>query len=180
MDSIITKFLVALHGRLPALDAFAAFCAEWLPYLLVLGFCAACILLFPKDPVRPLYSAKERLYFILTSLLTLLIVRGITVPLIRFVYPVSRPFAALNFTPLVPHAAGDPSFPSGHAAVFFTLAYAVWCVNKRWGAYMFAGAALNAVARVYGGIHWPSDVLVGIILGVSTLWLTRKYATLNA
>lgn len=165
-----------MHGRVPALDALVVFCAAVVPYFAALGFLIACVMLFPRNLSRPFAGAKQRLYFILTTGLALLLARGIVAPLIRFVYPVARPFAAIHFTPLIAHTVNDPSFPSGHATVLFALALALWLENRRWGIYMFAGAVFNAVARVYVGVHWPSDVLVGAIIGVTAVILVRVYA----
>src|SRR5206468_432774 len=61
----------------------------------------------------------------------------------------------------------DPSFPSGHAAGIFTVAAFAWIVlraRKRdaWIGYvLFAIAFAVALSRVYLGVHFPSDVLVG-------------------
>lgn len=80
--------------------------------------------------------------------------------------------------------AMNPSFPSGHAmlsaAVFLTLAVlsARYVRRKRVKAYL-VGAGLTAtllvgLTRVYLGVHWPSDVLAGWVLGAGwamTCWL---------
>lgn len=178
MDEAVIRTFLAVHGRAPALDAFAAFCAAVLPYFAALGFIIACVVFFPRNllALRPFISVKQRLHFILTTGLALLLARGIVTPLIRFMYPVARPFTAMHFTPLIAHAADDPSFPSGHATVLFTLALAVWLKNRHWGMYMFMAVVMNAVARVYVGVHWPSDVLAGAIIGITAVMLVRAYA----
>lgn len=175
MDEAVIRIFLAMHGRAPALDALVVFCAAVVPYFLALGFLIAGVMLFPRNLSRPFASAKQRLYFILSTGLALLLSRGMVAPLIRFVYPVARPFAAMHFTPLIAHTVNDPSFPSGHATVLFALALALWPQNKRWGIYMFAGAVINAVARVYVGVHWPSDVAAGAIIGAAAVVLVQKY-----
>ncbi|WP_058303284.1 phosphatase PAP2 family protein [Gorillibacterium timonense] len=69
-----------------------------------------------------------------------------------------RPFVALAFRPLIPHAA-DPSFPSSHATFAFAIAFAVWFVSRRRGTVMLALALLTGAARVYVGVHYPADIL---------------------
>ena len=68
------------------------------------------------------------------------------------------------------------SFPSGHATVAFacatTLALAV--PRLRWP--LFALAALIAFSRVYVGVHFPFDVLVGALLGVGIATALRMLA----
>jgi undecaprenyl-diphosphatase len=71
------------------------------------------------------------------------------------------------------------SFPSGHTATSFAAAYAVArTLGRRW-AWLYAVAALIAFSRLYLGVHYPADVLGGIILGTltaaSVCFVTAKY-----
>lgn len=76
--------------------------------------------------------------------------------------------------PLADHAIGalvavpaDPSFPSGHAASAFAAAGVVAALHPRLRAAALGLAALVAVSRVYLGVHYPSDVLAGAVLGLA-------------
>jgi undecaprenyl-diphosphatase len=60
----------------------------------------------------------------------------------------------------------DSSFPANSAGVGFVIATAVFVRSRRWGAALYALAALWALSRVYVGVHYPSDVLAGAALGV--------------
>lgn len=74
----------------------------------------------------------------------------------------------------VPHA-GMASFPSGHSimgmVLFATLAYIVHRLGQRWWVSVLAIATAAAVVamigatRVYLGVHYPSDVLAGYLVG---------------
>jgi len=66
----------------------------------------------------------------------------------------------------------DPSFPSNLAAVVFGLALAVWLMNKKTGTWLLIMAFVACFARVYVGIHYPSDILGGIAFGVVGVALT--------
>ena len=59
------------------------------------------------------------------------------------------------------------SFPSGHAAIGSALYFGVAkCVKKRWVTILsIVLTVLIAISRVYLGVHYPSDVLVGLICG---------------
>lgn len=59
------------------------------------------------------------------------------------------------------------SFPSDHAMLFFALGTGLWQVNRwmGWFAYLWATFVI-CLPRVYLGIHYPSDVVAGAILGV--------------
>lgn len=58
------------------------------------------------------------------------------------------------------------SFPSGHTASSFAAAAALSTYIKPYGKLFFIPAALIAFSRLYLYVHFPSDVLGGIILGV--------------
>jgi undecaprenyl-diphosphatase len=67
------------------------------------------------------------------------------------------------------------SFPSGHASRAFAMATLIALGTRpRVGAAAFVFAALVGLSRIYLGLHWPSDVLAGAVLGV-TLALTMRW-----
>jgi membrane-associated phospholipid phosphatase len=59
------------------------------------------------------------------------------------------------------------SFPSGHAATAFAAATVVGVLHPRLRAPLLALALMVAVSRVYLGVHFWSDVLVGSLLGIA-------------
>ena len=59
------------------------------------------------------------------------------------------------------------SFPSGHAATGFACAYVLARIAPRFAVPLFVLAAGVAVSRVYVGVHYPLDVLVGATLGLA-------------
>jgi len=62
------------------------------------------------------------------------------------------------------HAA-DPGFPSDHATGAFAVAMAIYLRNRLWGTVALVAAAVLSVGRVAIGVHFPSDVLAGAVLG---------------
>jgi len=77
-----------------------------------------------------------------------------------------RPFVDLDVS-LLFYQPTDSSMPSNSAAAFFALAAAVWGFNRRAGTAMLAVAAIHAILRVYAGVHYPSDIIVGALIGVA-------------
>ena len=76
-----------------------------------------------------------------------------------------RPFVDLDVN-LLFYKPTDSSMPSNSAAAFFGLASAVWWFHRRTGMAMLAVAGFHAFLRIYVGVHYPSDVVVGALIGV--------------
>lgn len=91
-----------------------------------------------------------------------------------------RPFVTLpkgTFTQLIPHSV-DASFPSDHASGSFGFAAGSWNKAPFWVRWSFTLLAfLVAIARVYSGVHWPTDVLASVVIGVASskiIWLINS------
>lgn len=85
---------------------------------------------------------------------------------IGHLFPHDRPFVdgvGYNFL----HHAADDSFPSDHGTVIFTFALAFLFWHRVWsGALLLAIASAIAWSRVYLGVHWPLDMLGGLLAGM--------------
>lgn len=64
-------------------------------------------------------------------------------------------------------APTSPSFPSGHSAGSFAFAAFVFAIHKGWGMLAMLLALLVAASRIALGVHYPSDVVAGAILGMT-------------
>lgn len=76
-----------------------------------------------------------------------------------------RPFTVMPHTLTLVHHAADPGFPSDHATASGALAVGILLAHRRWGIAAAIVAALVAFSRVYVGVHYPIDVLAGLLLG---------------
>ncbi|MEW5724093.1 MAG: phosphatase PAP2 family protein [Thermodesulfobacteriota bacterium] len=80
--------------------------------------------------------------------------------------------------------ATDPSFPSGHAAISFMMAVFLSARYPRLSPLFLLLAGLICLSRIYLGLHYPSDVLVGALIGAAAsgllLYIGRKTKRLEA
>jgi len=77
-----------------------------------------------------------------------------------------RPYEYIEDIKLLIGKPKDFSFPSGHSSSSFCAAFSVWLKNKKIGTVCIIIAGLIAFSRLYLHVHFPSDVLVGIAIGI--------------
>jgi undecaprenyl-diphosphatase len=66
------------------------------------------------------------------------------------------------------------SFPSGHTSVAFAVAAIILSVDRRLGAVAFAIAVLVAFGRMAVGVHYPTDILGGLVIAAIAYQLVKK------
>lgn len=94
-----------------------------------------------------------------------------------------RPFLTLDHVRLLVNAPHSFAFPSGHTASSFAAASGAALAAKRllgkvpsWGWGMLALAAAISYSRIYVGVHWPTDVAAGAVLGLASGWVGARLA----
>jgi membrane-associated phospholipid phosphatase len=95
-----------------------------------------------------------------------------------------RPFADHPGVHLLIGHGADGSFPSDHAAAAFAIAAVLFVFHRRLGVLALVAAALMGLARIYVGVHYPADVLVGALVGIAVAavlvtWLARLMSGLR-
>lgn len=103
---------------------------------------------------------------------------GVLVTILKELFDRARPpLAGIDAVGVIPSSA---SFPSGHSATAFAAAVAVGLFYPRLRRPLLALAAVVALSRVYLGVHYASDVLVGsllgVLLGLASVWVVRAAA----
>ncbi len=94
-----------------------------------------------------------------------LIIDGILILILKTIIARPRPFQALNIRPL--HLAMGSSMPSGHAERAFLSATILSNFYKRFQILFYALAIFISFTRIYTGNHYPLDIIIGAMNGVS-------------
>ena len=164
-DLTIFNFIHIPAGKWFLLDWLVIFFAIYVAYLL----CAFLVVLLFNEKDR-----KKRAYAFAWVVLAMIVSRGIIAQAIHFFYQRTRPFVALEIEPVFNHTA-TAAFPSGHMALLATLILPVWYLNKKWGWIYLCSVIAVGAARVYGAVHWPTDIIAGIILGVGVSYIVKHF-----
>lgn len=81
---------------------------------------------------------------------------------------------SLRETPFEENLDHFSSFPSDHAALLFSMAAGFWLISRPIGMILSAWAICVAASRVYFGIHFPSDIVVGSLLGIGAAVIANR------
>lgn len=110
-----------------------------------------------------------------TCLLALLVSLLINNLLLKNLVGRVRPYDLLEgLKPLIGRQ-WDPSFPSGHTGSSFAAAWVLYReLPKRYGVPALILAGLIGISRLYVGVHYPTDVLFGVISGIGSGWIAMK------
>jgi len=116
-------------------------------------------------------TLKNKGYYIGATLLTSTIITTT----LKFTIDKDRPFVTYPDIQKLT-GAGSPSFPSGHTSEAFATATSLSLAFPKW--YVIAPSMLWASAagysRMHLGVHYPSDVLVGALIGSGSAWLCHE------
>ncbi len=85
-----------------------------------------------------------------------------------------RPFDLVGGIELLVQAPKDYSFPSGHTSSAFATAIVMFMSRSKTAYYLLGLAVLMAFSRMYLYVHYPTDILGGIVTGVVSGILAAK------
>lgn len=133
-----------------------------MPFVTYLGNCGAVWIVISLFLINSKYHKNEGYMVIISLILATVIGEGI----IKHLFRRARPFIKMKKNKLLIAKPITYSFPSGHSASSFAAAGIFIMMNDKASLYMIILASLIAFSRLYLNVHYPSDVVIGVILGI--------------
>jgi undecaprenyl-diphosphatase len=171
-DLPILKFLTGFAGRSDFVDRFAFALSDYDTFKGVVMMSLLWLAWFYREPGEtPAQQDQRQIHLLIVfvgSVATVILSRILQLSLHFHKRPLLDGLD-LKFPTVVDPATINPwnSFPSDHMMLFCALATGLWQVNRRIGGFAFFWTIIViALPRIYLGVHYPSDIVAGILLGV--------------
>jgi len=142
------------------------------------GICfAGCIFIFWMQGARPGgQRVRQRVLTILFGLLMAIVLSLLSGELASWLPPSRNPALAHFYPPYLTENTNSNSFPSQSSALYAAVAAGIFSLHKVVGSALWVGVGLIVgLPRLYVGGHYPSDVLVGSILGLLGYFCARTF-----
>ncbi len=171
MDYFLFRAINGLAGHWPWLDGLMRLLVNEYFIPTTMALLLVIMWFWGKDE-------SERVRYQHTVILTALslITANIILKGINLLYFRPRPFDTHEVN-LLFYKPWDSSFPSNPATTGFSVAVAVALHDPIWGIPFLVLASLFSFSRIFCGVHYPSDVLAGALLGSVTAWLYWRYSS---
>lgn len=180
-DKELLQFLNSFHTSwLDPLMLFLTATLAWLPLYIFLVY------LIIKE------FKKDSWMILLGVIVTILLADQITASIMKPYFARLRPSREPTLEGLIHlvegYTGGQFGFASSHAANTFgtaTFYFLLFGKTKRWVGWLFLWAAFMTYTRIYLGVHYPGDIIVGGTIGVIcgwagfqlSEWLRQRYET---
>lgn len=180
-DTFVAKFVNEFVGLYPRFDVAVSYLSR--NDLFKGGVLCAVLWMLWAAKGHDLEQRRLRIVSLsLACFVSLMTARFLAVTLPFRVRPLHDPQLALTLPRGMTRGAleGWSSLPSDHAALFFALAGGLWFVSRRWGLFALAYTVIViCLTRLYLGLHYPMDLLVGAAGGLLSAWVCNRPAVVH-
>ncbi|MDP2668821.1 MAG: phosphatase PAP2 family protein [bacterium] len=146
------------------------FKADYLLYVMILGVFAFFVFFFFAKASKD-EDKKRAKWVIIHAFFAGILARFVFKPIIVLFWDRARPFSILADVHRLVSESPAGAMPSGHAVFSFAVAMAVYFYYPKTSILFFLAAISMGLARVAAGVHWPSDILAGALVGIFSAWL---------
>ncbi|MFA6099363.1 MAG: phosphatase PAP2 family protein [Patescibacteria group bacterium] len=161
VDALIVVFTQSFFAP----SVLGGLMAVFLARVLIFSYVPILAWLWAYGSRREKHAVKEALWSVGVAIL---IAEIISLFILRF-----RPYLAVpDIIALIPPPLTS-SFPSIHTSIAIAATAAVYAVNKQWGQLCLLVALGVAIGRIAAGVHYPTDILGGMLVGVGAFILVR-------
>ncbi|MBU6388978.1 phosphatase PAP2 family protein [Patescibacteria group bacterium] len=175
LDYRLIKEATDLTANHVWLQDLVYFCAQLLIYLMFLPL----YVLWRRPELRGKHhGAKKAVMIVLVGIVAALAVKEV----VSFLYFRERPFLAHPDLLAMTFRVDPESFPSAHTMIAFTISTSLLLSGyRRLGWTLIFASILVALGRVFSGVHYPTDVIGGMVIGIGSAWyLHREASSLKA
>jgi len=175
INSYIFNLLHSLAWRDPLFDFIVIFCAQYLQYVVIIFAIFLILSRVNKDypGFRIFYQIKKVIRELIRIFIIVIIAWGVT-DILKNAIAFPRPFLVYeNLQPLFIHGGMD-SMPSGHATMFSAFSYLMYRMRGRIAMPIIYASICIMLARIIAGVHFPVDILAGILVGITVSSLLLK------
>lgn len=163
MDNLSLFFLIFnLGNQSILLDTLMVFGADPLIFLML-------VLIFILTIKGKVPERKAFVLFLISFPILVLIIKAIH---LFFFEP--RPYITNDILPLINHVKADASFPSRHASIAFIMALPYLYYKSKWAPVLLFLATWVGISRIYVGVHYPLDILGGILTAILSLIISKQ------
>lgn len=177
-DTFVISYLNGFSGASLFFDSTMRFISD--NHLIKGGLLIALIyyLWFARNK-QPAYVREHIVATFISCFLAMVVARLLAMTLLFRVRPLHNP--DLDFQlPYGMHPTvleGWSSFPSDHAALFFSLAVNLFFVSRAVGAFaILYTSVVICFPRIYLGLHYPTDIIAGAVIGAAVAWAVNRTA----
>ncbi|MFE4075541.1 undecaprenyl-diphosphatase [Peribacillus sp. YIM B13477] len=162
MNSNLFRMINNLGKQYTDLNPFFVFIAEYMIFFLVLA-----VLMF-------LFSRNNKNRIMVICAFIALVISEILAKIAGQFHSNYQPFAELPNVNMLVEKAVNNSFPSDHTIIFFSFCITFWLFKRGWGFLWGILAVLVGISRIWVGVHYPADVLVGAIISIVSAMIVYK------